>query len=625
MLEALVARYEDECRRGKVSKEGWEKSRVSFALVLSSGGKLLEILPLRDENKHPQILEVPLGEVKTVNVLSHFLCETAPYFLGIGEKEKMQPVQECFEVAASYHTTILKDVESDAAQAVVKFFQTWKEQKDTPKAKSILSLFVEEMMSGGRLVFRYDGRYVHEDPVIREAWEKIYRKGNGKGKRRCLVTGEMSPYAVKHMKIQGVKGAQPSGGVLVSFNESADESYGHDGEKGGNAPVSERAAFAYGTALNMLLADCRHKKIIADTTVVYWASKANEAAQDVFCIMCLDEAGNMTDASLNDIMQKVKNGNAIDYCGVNIPYENPFYILGISPNDARLSVRFFLQGSFGDFIKNVALHIEHMEIVRPHWEKRSYISILQLVEELAGSKVTRKNSLSQPRNNKKIDDMPKALASLASSLLSSVIKGKGYPTTAFDRMIHRIRFSKRKIKVSWQCAGFLKAYLIRNKGRMIAVALDENSTDIAYLLGRWFAVLEWIQESASSARWDEKDGGESKDDGNDDYDNDGEAKDKDESALNATIRDRFFDAMCGTPARVFPTVARLSMHHLKKLPKGRQVKFEKRIISILEKVDMDGIPAMFNKEEQSMFILGYYHQRQKRYEKKEGNVNGGNN
>ena len=79
----------------------------------------------------------------------------------------------------------------------------------------------------------------------------------------------MSPYAVKHMKIQGVKGAQPSGGVLVSFNESADESYGHDGEKGGNAPVSERAAFAYGTALNMLLADRRHKKIIADTTVVY--------------------------------------------------------------------------------------------------------------------------------------------------------------------------------------------------------------------------------------------------------------------------------------------------------------------------------------------------------------------
>ena len=157
------------------------------------------------------------------------------------------------------------------------------------------------------------------------------------------------------------------------------------------------------------------------------------------------------------------------------------------------------------------------------------------------------------------------------------------------------------------------------------MALDENSTDIAYLLGRWFAVLEWIQESASSSRWDEKDGGESKDDGNDDYDNDGEAKDKDESALNATIRDRFFDAMCGTPARVFPTVARLSMHHLKKLPKGRQVKFEKRIISILEKVDMDGIPAMFNKEEQSMFILGYYHQRQKRYEKKEGNVNGGNN
>ena len=580
MLKALVQRYEDECRAGNIAREGWEKRKVSFALVLSDEGDVLEVLPLTQRVQKgkkvvdvPQSLTVPVGETRASGICPFFLCDNGSYFLGADRKGKPKRSADCFAASAKLHQDILADVEEPAAQAVVKFFQTWPGGEGATRSNSALAPDADELLAGGNLVFRYEGRYVHEDRNVRAAWEARLEKEEGE-MRRCLVTGTLASFAVKHPAIKGVIGAQSTGALLVSFNENAYESYGHDGQKGGNAPVSKKAAFAYGTALNALLADEQHTKRIGDTTVVYWAQKDSALAQKLFRGMILDDPDEtlMDDTKLNAILQKVQHGESIPYGEVAIPYDNPFYILGLAPNAARLSVRFFLQGAFGDFLKHVAHHHEQMEIVRPKWETRKHIPLWMLLQETVNS--NSRNKMASPV--------------MAGAMLRAVLTGGKYPASVFQNILLRIRAEQDENKINARRAGFLKAYLLRNRGRRIEVALDENATDVAYLLGRWFAVLEEAQEKAN----------------------------KD---IKATIRDRFFNSACGTPAYVFPMLQKLGLHHLKKLEGAPKIRIDKLLSEILGKLEAREIPRHLPLEEQGVFILGYYHQKQKRYEKKEEN------
>lgn len=577
MLQALVERYEAECKAGRLPQAGWEYRGVLFALVLSEAGDLLQVMPLAQQTMRgkkqvnvPQRIIVPMGETRASGICPFFLCDNSSYFLGMDEKGKAKRTAECFAAAKKLHEEVLGGVQSEAARAVLAFFERWQGGKEMLRTHPALAPYADEILAGANLVFRVASTFVHEDPAVCEAWEKYLDASGSKEKRRCLVTGAFAPSAVKHPALKGVTGAQATGAMLVSFNANAYESYGHDGEQGGNAPVSKKAAFAYGTALNALLADREHTKIIGDTTMVYWAEEESEAAQDLLCGMLFGDEDKMTDDLLDSVLKKVQTGAAIDYEGVAISYANPFYILGLAPNAARLSVRFFLQGSFGDFLKNLALHMEQMKIVRPSWETRGNVPLWELLRETVNPNA--KVKMASPI--------------MAGAMLRAVLTGGKYPVSVFQNILLRIHAEQGERKINARRAGFLKAYLIRNRGRKIAVALDENSTDVAYLLGRWFAVLEEVQEKANPE-------------------------------IKATIRDRFFDSACGTPAHVFPMLQKLALHHLKKLETAPRVYLDKKLSEIMGKLDAKDMPRHLPLEEQGVFILGYYHQKQKRYEKKE--------
>ena len=577
MLQALVERYETECKEGRLPQAGWEYRGVLFALVLSEAGDLLQVMPLAQQTMRgkkqvnvPQRIIVPMGETRASGICPFFLCDNSSYFLGMDEKGKAKRTAECFAAAKKLHEEVLGGVQSEAARAVLAFFERWQGGKEVLHTHPALAPYAAEISAGANLVFRVARTFVHEDPAVCEAWEKYLDDSGSKEKRRCLVTGALAPIAVKHPALKGVTGAQATGAMLVSFNANAYESYGHDGEQGGNAPVSKKAAFAYGTALNALLADREHTKIIGDTTMVYWAEEESEAAQDLLCGMLFGDEDKMTDDLLDSVLKKVQTGAAIDYEGVAISYANPFYILGLAPNAARLSVRFFLQGSFGDFLKNLALHMEQMKIVRPSWETRGNVPLWELLRETVNPNA--KVKMASPI--------------MAGAMLRAVLTGGKYPVSVFQNILLRIHAEQGERKINARRAGFLKAYLMRNRGRKIAVALDENSTDVAYLLGRWFAVLEEVQEKANPE-------------------------------IKATIRDRFFDSACGTPAHVFPMLQKLALHHLKKLETAPRVYLDKKLSEIMGKLDAKDMPRHLPLEEQGVFILGYYHQKQKRYEKKE--------
>ena len=577
MLQALVERYETECKEGRLPQAGWEYRGVLFALVLSEAGDLLQVMPLAQQVMRgkkqvnvPRRIIVPMGETRASGICPFFLCDNSSYFLGMDEKGKAKRTAECFAAAKKLHEEVLGGVQSEAARAVLAFFERWQGGKEMLHTHPALAPYAAEISAGANLVFRVARTFVHEDPAVCEAWEKYLDASGSKEKRRCLVTGAFAPIAVKHPALKGVTGAQATGAMLVSFNANAYESYGHDGEQGGNAPVSKKAAFAYGTALNALLADREHTKIIGDTTMVYWAEEESEAAQDLLCGMLFGDEDKMTDDLLDAVLKKVQAGATIDYEGVAISYANPFYILGLAPNAARLSVRFFLQGSFGDFLRNLALHMEQMKIVRPSWETRSNVPLWELLRETVNPNA--KVKMASPI--------------MAGAMLRAVLTGGKYPVSVFQNILLRIHAEQGERKINARRAGFLKAYLMRNRGRKIAVALDENSTDVAYLLGRWFAVLEEVQEKANPE-------------------------------IKATIRDRFFDSACGTPAHVFPMLQKLALHHLKKLETAPRVYLDKKLSEIMGKLDAKDMPRHLPLEEQGVFILGYYHQKQKRYEKKE--------
>lgn len=577
MLQALVERYETECKEGRLPRDGWEYRGVLFALVLSEAGDLLQVMPLAQQTMRgkkqvnvPRRIIVPMGETRASGICPFFLCDNSSYFLGMDEKGKAKRTAECFAAAKKLHEEVLGGVQSEAARAVLAFFERWQGGKEMLHTHPTLAPYVAEILAGANLVFRVASTFVHEDPAVCEAWEKYLDASGSKEKRRCLVTGTLAPIAVKHPALKGVSGAQATGALLVSFNANAYESYGHDGEQGGNAPVSKKAAFAYGTALNALLADREHTKIIGDTTMVYWAEEESEAAQDLLCGMLFGDEDKMTDDLLDAVMKKVQAGADIDYEGVAISYANSFYILGLAPNAARISVRFFLQGSFGDFLKNLSLHMEQMKIVRPSWETRSSVPLWELLRETVNPNA--KVKMASPI--------------MAGAMLRAVLTGSKYPVSVFQNILLRIHAEQGERKINARRAGFLKAYLMRNRGRKITVALDENSTDVAYLLGRWFAVLEEVQEKANPE-------------------------------IKATIRDRFFDSACGTPAHVFPMLQKLALHHLKKLEAAPRVYLDKKLAEIMGKLDAKDMPRHLPLEEQGVFILGYYHQRQKWYEKKE--------
>lgn len=458
-----------------------------------------------------------------------------------------------------------------------------------PKAKlnQALEELFPEMVAGGNLVFRFQGHFVQEDAAIAERWERTMTAQQDDVQGICLVTGRKGAIARLHPKIKGVPGAQVSGANLVSFNMESSNSFGH--EQGANAPVSEAASFAYGTALNALLADSDHRQIIGDTAVVYWAEMENEASQDLLSMSMfggMSDKKQLTEEALNGLFQNLVKGQPICFEATEIPYENPFYILGIAPNAARLSVRFFLRGAFGDFLQHVKAHRQRAAIVMPPrkpWNAPPLWAWLQA-------------TVSPNASNKS------PLPILAGSTATAILKDAMYPASLYEQVLLRIHaeidftdtegktLKEPHYKITGERASIIKAYLMKNKKRgELRMKLNEEITDPAYVLGRIFSLREGIQRAANPN-------------------------------LNATVKDRYFDVASTTPSRVFPILEHLTNHHLKKIagesPKLKTY-YEKQMTRLMGMLDASkGIPKILNAEEQGMFILGYYQQTQERYEKK---------
>lgn len=601
ILQSLVKLYEILEEQKKVTGLGWSLAKISFRIMLNKDGELVGLVsacnPVVKGKKEiylPTVMMVPEQAKRSSGIKPQFLCDTSSYFLGIDDKgnterEKQKAKKraiECFRSAGRLHHQILDGCDSYIAKSILKFFDTWSPEnaKEIPCIKENL----EDIYSASNFIFQVNGEDAQQNSEIKNIWEVFSFSGDSTEQKiaNCLVTGkENQPIAILHPSIKGVPGAQSSGASIVSFNERSFESYGNDKAQGLNAPVSEYAAFAYGTALNYLLNDRQHTHTIGGTTLVYWSEKAKSAYQDIFDTFLIGGFAGISDQDLERIITNIQRGIPADLENVVIDPQEPFYILGLSPNAARLSVHFFLRNSFGEILKCIDKHQEQMSICKADWEKE-IIPLKWILKETANSHST--DSAASPL--------------LAGALFRSIFTDGLYPAAVFQNIMLRIFADRDEVtskgttikKINYVKAAFIKAYLLRNHKQRweekLTMSVNENCNEIPYVLGRLFSVLESVQSKANPG-------------------------------IKATIKDRYFNSACATPSSIYPILIKLSNAHLGKIEGGLQIYYSKKIQELLSKIAMPNhgtpLPNRLTLEEQGAFILGYYQETQARFTSKE--------
>lgn len=586
ILQALNDYYQRKQNDADPAKRlpafGLELKEIAFVLEITADGVLVQLRDTREQVGNKKIgkpFRVPQGIKKTSGVVANLLWDSSEYVLGVEDPKKLEQAREknkeaeyrarLIEMHEAFVSRIgmlpVKALEDVGVQAVLKFL------RNEPLAQvQAQANFSELASSGAALSFLLQGDIdlVCQRPAV-AAIAINTSDDDDAPQAMCLVTGELAPVERLHTAIKGVWGAQTSGANIVSFNARAFESYGKTERQGENAPVSKAAAFAYTTALNHLLGKNSAQRIqVGDASTVFWADSEDEleaALANIFGEPSKDDPDANTRAvrAMYDAMNSGKLAVQKD--------ANRFHVLGLAPNAARISVRFYHCLPVSDLAARIVTWFDDLKIARGP-NDAEFPSLFRLLTAVSAQG--------------KADNIP---PNLGGAVIDAVLAGPDvpYPNLWLNAAISRTRILKQGdnyFKSNLRlCAAVIKACLNRSIRRHSPTEkeflpmLDPANDNTAYRLGRLFSVLERIQESASPN-------------------------------VNATIRDRYYGAASSTPVAVFTTLLRLKNAHLKKLPAGQVVWFEKLLADVLGPIS--DFPKHLPMQDQGRFALGYYHQRQ---------------
>jgi CRISPR-associated protein Csd1 len=571
-LASLVRAYE---RLPNAPAFGFSMERIGFLVSLnadgSPAGPPIDLREGEGKRKAPRLMQVPASFKRPgTTPRSFFLWDNTAFALGVSADEKKAGATR-LEAFRQLHRKELAGTDDPGLKALLRFVDSW-------SPGNFARLGWPEEMKDQNIVFaleseRLQNICIHDRPAARAVWSRLCAEGEKK-EAACLVTGERGPIARLHPAIKGVWGAQTSGASIVSFNLDAFTSYGH--EQGENAPVSEAAAFAYTTALNRFLErGGGHRIQIGDASTVFWAdaseADAAEEAEGVFAaLLGADGTDETVQAKkVGAILQAVREGRPIADFSPDLPQGVRFFVLGLAPNAARLSVRFYFEDDFGAIAARFLAHVARMRIEPPPKDERP--SIWRLLVETAAQR--------------KSENVP---PNLAGEWLRAILTGASYPLTLLSTLLMRLRADH---DVNGLRVAMLKAVLIRNFAMEVPVSLDVENRNPGYLLGRLFAAYEYAQTQALGG------------------------------AVNATIRDQYYGTASATPRAVFPLLQRKATHHLSRLRKdkpGLAVNLDRRIGEIFELADPESlfVPTL-SAQRQALFAIGYYHQRNDFYRRKD--------
>ena len=570
MILQELARYyrRKAASSSNVAPEGFENKEIPFVIVLDKAGRFIRLEDTRDGQGKKKIgrkFLVPKGLGRSGGKsyeVSNILWDHYGYVLAHPKEDD----EKSDILAQNQHKSFIAKVDElkqalpdDAGiQAVSAFLAQADEVAKVRQAEGWQEC---AKIKGCNLSFR-----LVDEPVALVCQSKAVQAylaaakaevSDGIQEGICLVTGKKTTIARLHNAVKGVN-AKPS--PFTSVNLAAFESYGK--QQGFIFPVGEQTMFEYTTALNMLL-DGENRFRIGEVSVVCWSEKPTPLESKV--ALKINGGGkDNPDAHIDEVKALYKslhNGKYMEPNG-----KDKFYLLGLSPNSARIVVRFWHETTVAALSENIARWYDDLQIVRG--EKSIYPEFMPLMRLLCGLVL-----------DGKAENLP---PDLIANVTQSALANRPLPVGLLQIALRR---NKAEQKITYGRAALIKAYLNRairsgslKNTKELSMSLDRERNDIGYVLGRLFAVLEKTQSEANPS-------------------------------LNTTIGDRYFGSASSTPIAVFGTLMRLSPHHLSKLEyEGRAVHLKWEIGQILDKCQK--FPNHLNLEQQGLFAIGYYHETQ---------------
>lgn len=565
-----------------IATEGWEKKEIHFIVVINKNGELVQIEDTRETIKNKNRAKsflVPIGKKRASNVLANLLWDNEGYVFGVvsekkektkGKLVKPEKLEKLRLRANEQKTAFINEIKDKVGdleyiKPLLQFLRTI-----TIEKLMLLSEWEEIYKSNSNFTFRYNDEtiLICENEKVKDKINQASKEGEENIKNICLITGEKDNIARLHTSIKGVWGGQPGGGNIISFNQPSFESFGKS--QGMNSPVGQIAEFKYTTAINMLLSkDSKQRMQVGDASTIFWSDKSSKFESDftfLFSEPQKDNPSRLTEA-VKSLLASIQTGK---YYEDNL--EDKFYVLGLSPNSSRISIRFWFFDKIKNIVKNIAQHFTDFIIIKSEKEAE-YYSIYEILRNIS--------------IQNKLENIP---PNVAGDFMRSILNNTPYPASIYQAVLRRIR-SDSDYRVKPVRAALIKAYLNRyyrvhenQTHKELTMSLDITQPSIGYQLGRLFATLAKIQSESNPN-------------------------------IKATIGDRYYGAACATPVTVFATLLRLKNHHLAKLNKGRVVYFERLLGEILS--HLNDFPSHLNLHEQGRFAIGYYHQWNDFFIKKE--------
>jgi CRISPR-associated protein Csd1 len=562
ILQALYDYYQRKSASpdSALAPAGFEYKEIPFILEVNCDGQLVQIEDTRSgegKKKRAKSERVPQGVKKTSGVAANLLWDNAEYVLGVDTKGKPERVKEQQATFIERIRQLNLADQDEGIAAVLAFLENLDADvlQQQPQWEEIKA-------TNPNLTFRLQGQ-LHLVCQSRKVQAALLNSADGEStKSICLLTGETAEIERLHPAIKGVWGAQTAGANIISFNLSAFTSFAKS--QNFNAPVSKEAAFAYTTALNHLLSkDSAQRMQVGDASTVFWATKEH-ALEDNFAAIWGSGEQQKDDPDRNANAVKALYRAVEEYGrSPTLDEETRFYILGLAPNAARISIRFWHVATVREVSERIVAHFDLLKIDRSERD-HEFLPLWVLLKSIALLGKT--------------ENVP---PNLAGDTIRAILAGTPYPETLLSSAIRRVRAER---EIPYARAALIKACLNRNYPlENVSVSLDLENKNAGYRLGRLFAVLEKIQEEA-------------------------------QPGINATIRDRYYGAAAATPVTVFATLLKLKNHHLSKLDnKGRVSNFEKLLGEIMSGID--DFTSHLSLPDQGRFAIGYYHQRQDFYKK----------
>ena len=562
ILQALAEYFDRKAADpdSDIAPSGFEWKEIPYVIILKHEGNPINIsstYEIEGKKKKAKRFLVPISVKRGNNIAANLLWDKPEYAIGI-------PQEGMSNRANDQHASFIKrindlgDVQDDGLESVKKFLRI----QDKVKVLSVYEAWENLCKEWGNISFSLVGEetLVLDRPLVKEAIKKQTQQENIQETSICLISGDRQPIERLHNQIKNLKGAPEFGANIVSFNLAPFCSYRK--KQGANAPIGKDSAFAYTTALNYLLNDNSTQRLqVGDASTIFWAERKSDfetAMTDIFGNPPEDHPDRCVNA-VKSLFKSVESG-----CLAIESEKTRFYVLGLSPNASRISIRFWIVDTVAGMAGKIVQHFKDLEIIHGPKDKDT-LSLFRLLVSTA--------VLGESEN---------IAPNLAGDTMRSILEGLPYPRTLLDATVRRIRAEH---EITYARASLIKACINRStrfnnpeNKEELKVSLDKSNTNIGYRLGRLFAALEKIQSEANPG-------------------------------INATIRDRFYGAASGTPVTVFSNLMRLKNHHLAKLESpGRRIFFEKLIAEVMESIE--DFPSHLALADQGRFAIGYYHQNQ---------------